>query len=208
MDAGITALIQKALDAKNIMEQPDIAERLQSSMKSEFTQLFAAENEPQESKFVSTATFRTTKKKIGSIRVAAYIRVSTDMSDQENSYETQEKYFNQLIQSNLEWNAVGVYSDYGISGTSKEKRTGFRRLMRHCKDGKIDRIVCKSISRFARNTIDSLTCTRELRQLKPPVGIYFEKENIDTLDDKGELIQTILSALAQDDSRSISDNIR
>ena len=93
VDAGITALIQKALDAKKVMEQPDIAERLQSSMESEFTQLFASENEPQESKFVSTATFRTTKKKIGSIRVAAYIRVSTDMSDQENSYETQEKYF-------------------------------------------------------------------------------------------------------------------
>ena len=88
VDAGITALIQKALDAKKVMEQPDIAERLQVSMESEFTQLFAAENEPQESKFVSTATFRATKKKIGSINVAAYIRVSTDMSDQENSYET------------------------------------------------------------------------------------------------------------------------
>lgn len=206
VDAGITALIQKALDAKKVMEQPDIAERLQSSMESEFTQLFAAENEPQESKFVSTATFRTTKKKIGSIRVAAYIRVSTDMSDQENSYETQEKYFNQLIQSNPEWNAVGVYSDYGISGTSKEKRTGFRRLMRHCKDGKIDRIVCKSISRFARNTADFMTALDTLHDCG--VTILFEKENLDTADPTSDFILTTLAAIAQEESRSISGNIR
>ena len=206
VDAGITALIQKALDAKKVMEQPDIAERLQSSMESEFTQLFAAENEPQESKFVSTATFHTTKKKIGSIRVAAYIRVSTDMSDQENSYETQEKYFNQLIQSNPEWNAVGVYSDYGISGTSKEKRTGFRRLMRHCKDGKIDRIVCKSISRFARNTADFMTALDTLHDCG--VTILFEKENLDTADPTSDFILTTLAAIAQEESRSISGNIR
>lgn len=206
VDAGITALIQKALDAKKVMEQPDIAERLQSSMESEFTQLFAAENEPQESKFVSTATFRTTKKKIGSIRVAAYIRVSTDMSDQENSYETQEKYFNQLIQGNPEWNAVGVYSDYGISGTSKEKRTGFRRLMRHCKDGKIDRIVCKSISRFARNTADFMTALDTLHDCG--VTILFEKENLDTADPTSDFILTTLAAIAQEESRSISGNIR
>ena len=92
MDAGITALIQKALDAKKVMAEPDIAERLQSSMESEFTKLFTPE-EPQENKFVSTATFRATKKKAGTLNVAAYIRVSTDMSDQENSYEAQEKYF-------------------------------------------------------------------------------------------------------------------
>ena len=125
VDAGITALIQKALDAKKVMAEPDIAERLQSSMESEFTKLFTPE-EPQDNKFVSTATFRATKKKAGTLNVAAYIRVSTDMSDQENSYEMQEKYFNQLIENNPAWNAVGVYSDYGISGTSKEKRTGFR----------------------------------------------------------------------------------
>lgn len=123
VDAGITALIQKALDAKKVMAEPDIAERLQSSMESEFMKLFTPE-EPQDNKFVSTATFRATKKKAGTLNVAAYIRVSTDMSDQENSYETQEKYFNQLIENNPAWNAVGVYSDYGISGTSKEKRTG------------------------------------------------------------------------------------
>lgn len=206
VDAGITALIQKALDAKKVMAEPDIAERLQVSMESEFTQLFTAENEPQEDKFVSTATFRATKKKVGTLNVAAYIRVSTDMSDQENSYETQEKYFNQLIDSNPEWNAVGVYSDYGISGTSKEKRTGFRRLMRHCKDGKIDRIVCKSISRFARNTADFMSALDTLHDCG--VTILFEKENLDTADPTSDFILTTLAAIAQEESRSISGNIR
>ena len=205
VDAGITALIQKALDAKKVMAEPDIAERLQSSMESEFTKLFTPE-EPQENKFVSTATFRATKKKAGTLNVAAYIRVSTDMSDQENSYETQEKYFNQLIENNPVWNAVGVYSDYGISGTSKEKRTGFRRLMRHCKDGKIDRIVCKSISRFARNTADFMSALDVLHDCG--VTILFEKENLDTADPTSDFILTTLAAIAQEESRSISSNIR
>ena len=205
VDAGITALIQKALDAKKVMAEPDIAERLQSSMESEFTKLFTPE-EPQDNKFVSTATFRATKKKAGTLNVAAYIRVSTDMSDQENSYETQEKYFNQLIENNPAWNAVGVYSDYGISGTSKEKRTGFRRLMRHCKDGKIDRIVCKSISRFARNTADFMSALDVLHDCG--VTILFEKENLDTADPTSDFILTTLAAIAQEESRSISSNIR
>ena len=206
VDAGITALIQKALDAKKVMEQPDIAERLQSSMESEFSQLFTAEKESQDGKFVSTATFRATRKKAGALNVAAYIRVSTDMSDQENSYETQERYFNQLIGSNPDWNAVGVYSDYGISGTSKEKRTGFRRLLRHCKEGKIDRIVCKSISRFARNTADFMMALDTLHD--SGVTILFEKENLDTADPTSDFILTTLAAIAQEESRSISGNIR
>jgi len=206
VDAGITALIQKALDAKKVMEQPDIAERLQSSMESEFSQLFTAEKESQDSKFISTATFRATRRKAGTLNVAAYIRVSTDMSDQENSYETQERYFNQLIGSNPDWNAVGVYSDYGISGTSKEKRTGFRRLLRHCKEGKIDRIVCKSISRFARNTADFMTALDTLHD--SGVTILFEKENLDTADPTSDFILTTLAAIAQEESRSISGNIR
>ena len=205
VDAGITALIQKALDAKKVMEEPDIAERLQASRESEFSRLFIPE-EPQENKFISTAAFRVTKKKAGTLNVAAYIRVSTDMSDQENSYETQEKYFNQLIEGNPEWNAVGVYSDYGISGTSKEKRTGFRRLMRHCKDGKIDRIVCKSISRFARNTADFMSALDTLHDCG--VTILFEKENLDTADPTSDFILTTLAAIAQEESRSISGNIR
>lgn len=129
-----------------------------------------------------------------------------DMSDQENSYETQERYFNQLIGSNPDWNAVGVYSDYGISGTSKEKRTGFRRLLRHCKEGKIDRIVCKSISRFARNTADFMTALDVLHD--SGVTILFEKENLDTADPTSDFILTTLAAIAQEESRSISGNIR
>lgn len=205
VDAGITALIQKALEAKKVISQPDIAERLQSSMESDFSKLFIPE-ETKDSKFVSTATFRATRRKTGTLNVAAYIRVSTDMSDQENSYETQERYFNQLIGSNPDWNAVGVYSDYGIFGTSKEKRTGFRRLLRHCKEGKIDRIVCKSISRFARNTADFMTALDTLHD--SGVTILFEKENLDTADPTSDFILTTLAAIAQEESRSISGNIR
>lgn len=208
VNPGITALIQNALAAKKVMAQPDIAEKVQSGMQSEFAQLFHADEEPQEqdSRFISTATFRATKKKNGCLKVAAYIRVSTDSSDQENSYETQERYFNQLIENNPEWNAVGVYSDYGISGTSREKRTGFRRLLRHCKEGKIDRIVCKSISRFARNTADFMEALEALHD--SGVTILFEKENLDTADPTNDFILTTLAAIAQEESRSISGNIR
>lgn len=92
--------------------------------------VFRQEN-PNDQGFISTETFRATKQKQGRLNVAAYIRVSTDSTDQEYSYETQERYFNQLIENHPDWNAVGVYSDYGISGTSSDKRTGFKRLMRH-----------------------------------------------------------------------------
>ena len=142
------------------------------------------------------------------IRVAAYCRVSTGDESQQTSYTTQKAFYKDLITRKTGWIFAGIYADEAKSGTNREHREEFNRMMKDAMDGKLDYIVTKSISRFARNTIDSLTCTRELRQLKPPVGIYFEKENIDTLDAKGELILTILSALAQDESRSISDNIR
>lgn len=142
------------------------------------------------------------------IRVAAYCRVSTGDESQQTSYTTQKAFYKDLITRKPGWIFAGIYADEAKSGTNREHREEFNRMIKDAMDGKLDYIVTKSISRFARNTIDSLTCTRELRQLKPPVGIYFEKENIDTLDAKGELILTILSALAQDESRSISDNIR
>lgn len=142
------------------------------------------------------------------IRVAVYCRVSTGDESQQTSYTTQKAFYTDLITKKPGWIFAGIYADEAKSGTNREHREEFNRMMKDAMDGKLDYIVTKSISRFARNTIDSLTCTRELRQLKPPVGIYFEKENIDTLDAKGELILTILSALAQDESRSISDNIR
>lgn len=147
-------------------------------------------------------------KKQKSLRVAAYCRVSTGDESQQTSYTTQRKFYTELITGKPGWTLAGIYADEAISGTSRAKRKQFNIMMEDAMAGQIDYIVTKSISRFARNTVDTLNCVRQLRQLSPPVGIYFEKENIDTLDATGELILTILSALAQDESRSISDNIR
>lgn len=147
---------------------------------------------------------RTAKK----LRVAAYCRVSTGAKEQQNSYENQRAFYTGYINGKEDWKLAGIYADEAISGTSRAHRKEFNRMMEDAMSGKIDYIVTKSISRFARNTVDTLNCVRELRQNHPPVGVYFEKENIDTLDAAGELILTILSALAQDESRSISENIR
>ncbi len=147
-------------------------------------------------------------KKQKSLRVAAYCRVSTGDESQQTSYKTQKNFYTQMITAKPGWTLAGIYADEAISGTSRANRKEFNEMINDALAGKIDYIVTKSISRFARNTIDTLDCVRQLRQLNPPVGIYFEKENIDTLDATGELILTILSALAQDESRSISDNIR
>lgn len=156
--------------------------------------------------FVSNAELSRTVSKQGILRVAAYIRVSTDSTDQENSYETQDKYFTSLIQKNPDWTSAGVYADYGISGTNKERRTGYKRLLRHCQEGKIDRIVCKSISRFARNTSDFMTALDILHDNH--VTILFEKENLDTQDSASSFILTTLAAIAQEESRTISTNIQ
>lgn len=118
------------------------------------------------------------------IRVAAYCRVSTGDESQQTSYTTQKAFYKDLITRKPGWIFAGIYADEAKSGTNREHREEFNRMIKDAMNGKLDYIVTKSISRFARNTIDSLTCTRELRQLKPPVGIYFEKENIDTLDAK------------------------
>lgn len=142
------------------------------------------------------------------LRVAAYCRVSTDDESQQTSYAIQKDFYTSMIGSQSGWRFAGIYADEAISGTSTAHRVAFNRMVEDAKAGKMDYIVSKSISRFARNTVDTLTCIRELRQLDPPVGVYFEKENLDTLDATGELILTIMSALAQDESRSISDNIR
>lgn len=147
-------------------------------------------------------------KKQKQLRVAAYCRVSTEDESQQTSYTTQKAFYTQMITNHGGWTFSGIYADEAISGTSRAKRKDFNRMMDDAQQGRMDYIVTKSISRFARNTVDTLNCVRQLRQLTPPVGIYFEKENIDTLDATGELILTILSALAQDESRSISDNIR
>lgn len=156
--------------------------------------------------FLSAEAFRRPRVKTGRQKVAAYIRVSTDMSDQENSYEAQEKYFHRLLEQNAKWVSAGVYSDYGISGTSHEKRTGFKRILRHCREGKIDRIICKSISRFARNTKDFMEALNVLND--SDVTILFEKEGLDTADPTSSFILTTLAAIAQEESRSVSSNIR
>lgn len=138
-------------------------------------------------------------------RVAAYARVSTDQEEQETSFEAQCDYYGSLIRNNPEWEYAGLYTDDGISATSTARREGFNRLIADALAGKIDRIITKSVSRFARNTVDSLTTIRKLKE--KGIGVTFEKENIDTLDSKGELMITIMSSLAQEESRSISENV-
>lgn len=137
-------------------------------------------------------------------RVAAYARVSTEKDEQQNSYDAQIDYYTTLIRNNPEWEFVDIYSDEGITGTSIKNRDGFNRMIDDALAGKIDLILTKSVSRFARNTVDSLTTVRKLKE--KGIEVYFEKENIYTLDAKGELLITIMSSLAQEESRSISQN--
>ncbi len=140
------------------------------------------------------------------LRVAAYARVSTNNKEQLTSYEAQVDYYTRYIQSKPdEWIFVEVYTDEGISATNTKKRDGFNRMIADALAGKIDLIITKSISRFARNTVDTLTTVRKLKE--KGIDIFFEKENIHTLDAKGELLITIMSSLAQEESRSISENV-
>lgn len=138
-------------------------------------------------------------------KVAGYARVSTDSEEQENSYEAQVEYFTDYIKQREDWEFVRVYTDEGISGVSTRRREGFNEMIADALAGKIELIVTKSVSRFARNTVDSLTTIRELKA--HGVEVYFQKENIYTFDGKGELLLTIMSSLAQEESRSISENV-
>ena len=137
-------------------------------------------------------------------RTAAYARVSTDSDEQQTSYEAQVDYYTSYINSRDDWQFVDCYTDEGISATSTAKREGFNRMVADALAGKIDLIVTKSVSRFARNTVDSLSTIRKLKE--HGTEVYFEKENIWTFDGKGELLITIMSSLAQEESRSISEN--
>ena len=139
-----------------------------------------------------------------SLRVAAYCRVSTDEERQLGSFENQIEYYTRLITENSRYTLVNIYSDEGISGTSTRSRKGFCQMIHDCESGLIDLIITKSISRFARNTQDSLSYTRKLKDIG--VGIYFEKEGINTLESSGELLLTLFSCFAQEESRSISEN--
>lgn len=149
---------------------------------------------------------KETPQERGKKRVAAYTRVSTEQDEQLNSLSVQQRYFEELINKNPEWINVGIYYDEGISGTSLKKREGFNRLITDALDGKIDLILVKSISRFARNTVDALQTIRALKA--KGVTVFFEKENIDSMDMKSEFILTIMSSLAQEESQSLSENIK
>jgi len=140
------------------------------------------------------------------IKVAAYCRVSTDQEDQLHSFDAQVDYYTRYIQDHAEYEMAGIYADEGISGTNTKKREQFRQMIADCEAGKIDLVITKSISRFARNTQDCLQYSRQLKNLG--IGIIFEKEKINTLDSTGELLFTILSSLAQDESRNISENCK
>lgn len=139
-------------------------------------------------------------------RVAAYCRVSTDEEEQLSSYEAQRTYYTDKIMSNREWTMAGIFADEGITGTSARKRPEFLRMIHLCKQKKIDIILTKSISRFARNTVDCLNYIRALRELG--IAVIFEKENINTLEADSELLITMLGAFAQAESESISANVR
>ena len=138
-------------------------------------------------------------------RVAGYARVSTDSDEQYTSYEAQVDYYTRFIQSHSDWEFVNVYTDEGVSGLGTKKRDGFNEMIADALAGRIDLIITKSVSRFARNTVDSLVTIRKLKE--KGVEVYFEKENIYSLDGKGELLLTIMSSLAQEESRSISENV-
>lgn len=132
--------------------------------------------------------------------------VSTDSEEQASSYEVQVEHYTQFIERNPEWELAGIFADDGISGTNTKKREEFNRMIEACMAGHIDMIITKSISRFARNTLDCLKYIRKLKEKNIPV--FFEKENINTMDSKGEVLLTIMASLAQQESQSLSQNIK
>lgn len=140
------------------------------------------------------------------VRVAAYARVSMQTEMLHHSLSAQVSYYSSLIQNNPEWTFVGIYADEGITGTSTLHRDEFNRLVADCENGKIDLVLVKSISRFARDTVDCLNTTRHLKELG--IAVYFEREKINSLSDDGELLLTLLASFAQEESRSISENVK
>ena len=146
------------------------------------------------------------KEKVKKLRVAAYCRVSTETEEQNSSYEVQVAHYTEFIKKNAEWEFAGIFADDGISGTNTKKREEFNRMIDECMEGNIDLVITKSISRFARNTLD---CLKYIRQLKDKnISVFFEKENINTMDAKGEVLLTIMASLAQQESQSLSQNVK
>ena len=158
---------------------------------------------------VIPATWNPTDESAGEIRklrVAAYCRVSTELEQQQSSYDIQIEYYTRHIMQNPNWIFAGVFADDGRSATNTFRRDDFNQLMDQCLKGKVDMIITKSISRFARNTVDCISWVRKLKEKN--VAVYFEKENLNTLDDSTEMILTILSSQAQEESRAISTNVK
>ncbi len=139
------------------------------------------------------------------LKVAAYARVSTKKEAMLNSLAAQVNHYKRLIQNNSKWEFIGVYTDEGVTGTIS-RRDEFQLMLEHCKEGKIDMIITKSISRFARNTLTLLKTIRKLKELD--IDVYFEVENIHTLSGEGEMILTLLATMAQEESRSTSENMK
>ena len=144
--------------------------------------------------------------KVERIRVAAYCRVSTDGDEQLGSFESQKLYYEEKIAANTEWASAGIFADEAITGTKVDKREGFQDMIQKCQNGEIDLVLTKSISRFARNTLDTLQYVRMLRDRN--IAVFFEKENINTLDMNGEMLLTIMSSLAQQEVESLSMNVK
>lgn len=142
------------------------------------------------------------------LRVAPYCRVSTDSEDQLASYETQIQAYKELVSKNPDWELVDVYADEGISGTSMRNREQFLRMIEDCKAGKIDMIITKNISRFARNVVDCVVTARMLKALNPPVAVYFEDVSINTVTQTGELLLVVLAAIAQGESETKSASVK
>ena len=140
------------------------------------------------------------------LKVAAYCRVSTDGEEQLNSFTSQMKYYKEKIESNPDWTLVNVYADEAITGTKVELREGFKTMINDAMNDKIDIIMTKSISRFARNTVDTLNYVRKLKENN--VAVFFEEENINTLTMDGELLLTILSSVAQQEVQNISEHVK
>ena len=140
------------------------------------------------------------------LRVAAYCRVSTDDEDQLNSYRTQKSYYTELIKKNPKWRFAGIYADEGITGTMVKKRDDFLRMIEDCEKGKIDLILIKSVSRYARNIVDCISYVRKLKALG--IGIYFEEQNINSLTEDSEVYIGIYGVMAQSESENISANVK
>ena len=140
------------------------------------------------------------------LKVAAYARVSTDKDDQANSLENQKQYFQSYILNHEDWDFVDVYFDEGISGTQTKKRLGFNKMIDDAENGDIDLIITKEVSRFARNTVDTLSYTRRLKD--SGIGVIFTLDNIDTRQSDGEFRLTIMASIAQEESRKTSERVK